>query len=102
MFQKFLSLVGGNPNKREVERLTEKILPVNDFESQYEKLSDEDLREKTVFFRGQLADRLKELPEGEVRQAAEQAFLDEILPKRLPQYAKHPNAPLDYGIMTYS
>ena len=81
MFQKFLSLVGGNPNKREVERLTEKILPVNDFESQYEKLSDEDLREKTVFFRGQLADRLKELPEGEVRQAAEQAFLDEILPE---------------------
>jgi len=32
MLQKFMSLVGGNPNKREVERLIEKILPVNTLE----------------------------------------------------------------------
>ncbi len=81
MLQKFMKLVGGNPNKREVENLTEKILPVNGFEAQYEKLSDEELCAKTDEFRAHLAAELKGVEDGPERQVLEQAVLDEILPQ---------------------
>ena len=80
MLQKFMKLVGGNPNKREVEKLTEKILPVNTLETQYEKLSDDALRAKTAEFRAKLAAELKDLPEGPERLELEAALLDDLLP----------------------
>ena len=61
MFQKFIKLVGGNPNKREVDKLTESILPVAGFETQYEQLSDDALRAKTAEFRARLADEIKDV-----------------------------------------
>jgi len=81
MLQKFMSMVGGNPNKREVERLTEKILPVNTFEIQYEKLSDDELRAKTDEFRARLATELNGIDDVKERQTVEQSVLDELLPE---------------------
>ena len=81
MLQKFMKLIGGNPNKREVEHLTEKILPVNDFETQLEKLSDEELSSKTAEFRAHLAAELKGVDDITERQLLEQTILDEILPE---------------------
>jgi preprotein translocase subunit SecA len=81
MLQKFMKLVGGNPNKREVDILTEKILPVNDLELQYEKLSDEALRAKTEEFRARLAAELTGIEDDAERQTVEQTVLDEILPE---------------------
>ena len=81
MFQKIMKLVGGNPNKREVERLTDLILPVNDFELQYEKLSDEELRAKTGEFRTRLAAELAGIEDLTERQTVEQSVLDELMPE---------------------
>jgi preprotein translocase subunit SecA len=81
MLQKFMKLVGGNPNQREIERLTEKILPVNDLEAEFEKLSDEALRAKTDEFRARLAKELSEIDDNNERQEIEQAVLAEILPE---------------------
>jgi preprotein translocase subunit SecA len=81
MLQKFMKLVGGNPNKREVDQLTEKILPVNDLEPQYEKLSDAELCAKTGEFRARLAAELNGVEDEVERQAIEQAVLDELLPE---------------------
>jgi len=81
MLQKFMSLVGGNPNKKEVERLTAMILPVNDLELKYEKLSDEALCAKTDEFRARLAAETKGVEDDTERQTIEQAVLDELLPE---------------------
>jgi len=81
MLNKLMTLIGGNPNKREVDKLTEKILPVNDLEAEYEKLSDEALRAKTDEFRARLSAELNGLDEVKERQALEKAVLDEIIPE---------------------
>ncbi|MCX6078733.1 MAG: hypothetical protein NTW32_04290 [Chloroflexi bacterium] len=81
MLQKIMKLVGGNPNKREIERLTGLALPVNDFEAQYEKLSDEELRAKTDQFRARLSAELAGIEDVSERQAVEQGLLDELLPE---------------------
>ncbi|HEY3311975.1 MAG TPA: hypothetical protein VGK00_10080, partial [Anaerolineales bacterium] len=81
MLQKFMKLVGGNPNKREVDRLTELILPVNELETQYEKLSDEALRAKTEEFRARLANASDGVEDETERKSIEQSTLDEILPE---------------------
>ncbi len=66
MLSKFIRLIGGDPNKKEIERLTAIAEQVNAFEPQFESLSDDALRAKTAEFRARLAD-------GEL--------LDEILPE---------------------
>ena len=81
MFQKFIKLVGGNPNKREVDKLTESILPVAGFETQYEQLSADALRAKTAEFRARLADEIKDVETDAERFELEQSVLDELLPE---------------------
>jgi preprotein translocase subunit SecA len=51
MFSKFIKLIGGDPNKRDIEKLSTVIEQINAFEPQLETLSDEALRAKTVEFR---------------------------------------------------
>ena len=81
MLQKFMKLVGGNPNKRQVDKLTESILPVAALEPQYEALSDDALRAKTTEFRARLADELKDAQTDAERQELEQSVLDDLLPE---------------------
>ncbi|MFO7583755.1 MAG: hypothetical protein R6W69_03415 [Anaerolineales bacterium] len=66
MLSKFVRLVGGDPNKREIDRLSEIVDQINEFEPEFEQLNDEALRAKTVEFRARLA-------EGET--------LDDLLPE---------------------
>src|SRR5574341_1544238 len=54
MLQKFISAVGGNPHKREIEKLSEIVDQINSLEPEFEKLSDEALRAKTEEFRAKL------------------------------------------------
>jgi preprotein translocase subunit SecA len=56
MLSKFVKLVGGDPHKREVDRLSGIIEEINAFEPEFEKLSDEALRAKTDEFRARLLD----------------------------------------------
>jgi len=56
MLQKFVRILGGDPNKREIERLTTRAEEINALEPGFEKLSDAALRAKTDEFKARLAE----------------------------------------------
>ncbi len=56
MFQKVVRVLGGDPNKREIERLTAHAEEINSLEPAFEKLSDDELKAKTDEFRARLAE----------------------------------------------
>ncbi len=66
MFQNIIRVLGGDPNKKAIDRMTLIVDQVNNLESAYEQLSDEELKNKTTEFRQRLAD---------------EETLDEILPE---------------------
>ncbi len=87
MLQKFVKAFGGDPNKREIEKLSGLVDQISALEPEFEFLSDEALRAKTDEFRARIASNLPHLggtegglDEKEHRQA-EQDVLDEILPE---------------------
>ena len=41
MLSKFVTFLGGNPHKREVEKLSDVVTRVNALEADFEKLSDD-------------------------------------------------------------
>jgi hypothetical protein len=49
-------LIGGDPNKRQVDRISLIVDEINNLEPDYEVLSDEALRHKTAEFRSRLAE----------------------------------------------
>jgi len=56
MLKKFVTILGGDPNKRTIERYSTLVEQINALEGTYEALSDEALRLKT----GEFRDRLKQ------------------------------------------
>ncbi len=56
MLQKVAKVFGYDPQKREVERLSEIATVINQLEPKYEKYSDEELFNQTAVFRARLAD----------------------------------------------
>lgn len=56
MFKKIMQAIGADPNTRELNRLIEKVQFINALEPELEKLSDEDLKNKTTAFRARLRD----------------------------------------------
>ena len=46
MLRKFVSIFGGDPNKKEIEKLGEVVELVNALEQEIEALSDDGLRQK--------------------------------------------------------
>ena len=81
MLQNFVKLFGGNPNRREIEKLSGLVEVINDLEPQFEALSDEALHAKTDEFRAQLADAVDGVEEDDERFEIEQEILEEILPE---------------------
>ncbi len=81
MLQKFVSVFGGDPNKRTVEKLAGIVDEVDSLEPEFEKLSDEALRAKTDEFKSQIKAALEGLVEDEARREVEQEVLEEILPE---------------------
>jgi len=81
MLQNFVKLFGGDPNRREIEKLSEVVDVINELEPQFESLSDEELRAKTDEFRGQLADATDGIEDEDEKFEFEQGVLDEILPE---------------------
>ncbi len=94
MLQKFVSVFGGDPNKRTVEKLAPLVDEINALEPEFEQLNDEALRAKTDEFRAKLPrpqpapssfsqkmgrDEAEQV-ENELRQV-EQDALEEILPE---------------------
>lgn len=56
VFKKIAHVFGGDPHKREIEKLSLIVEKINEYESPYESLSDEDLTAKTFEFKQRLAD----------------------------------------------
>jgi preprotein translocase subunit SecA len=55
MLKKFVTIFGGDPNKRAINRSNEIIEQINSLEQQFEALSDDALLEKTAEFKSRLA-----------------------------------------------
>ncbi len=81
MLQKFIKIIGGDPHKKEIDRLSEIVRQVNALETEFEALSDDGLRAKTEEFRQHIADQLSGFEDEKERQKAEQDALAEILPR---------------------
>ena len=88
MLQKFVSVFGGDPNKRTVEKLAGIVDEINSLEPEFEQLSDEALRAKTEEFKARLSLTPVSLPAGEGVQRTDeenekeiQDILEEILPE---------------------
>jgi preprotein translocase subunit SecA len=81
MFSKFIKFLGGDPNKKEIERLSELARHINELEPDFEKLSDDALRAKTDEFRARLAKELDGIDDVKERQEIEQGVLKDLLPE---------------------
>jgi len=81
LFNAIVAKVFGTKNEREVKRLTPSVVQINALEPQMQALTDAQLRAKTEEFRRRLAERVESIEDDDDRRAAENQFLDEILPE---------------------
>jgi preprotein translocase subunit SecA len=80
-FDKVLTKVFGSSNERFLKSIRPTIAQINEFEPQIQKLSDEQLRERTATFQAQIADAVKDIRDKDERKRREQEILTEILPE---------------------
>ena len=78
---KVLTKVFGSSNERFLKSIRPSIAKINEFEPSIQKLSDEQLRERTAFFKAQVADAVKDARDKDDRKYREQEVLNEILPE---------------------
>lgn len=81
MLQNFVKLFGGDPNKREIEKLSQLVETINGFEPELEKLPDEALRARTETFRERLRVAVQGMEDDEKKFEVEQEVLEDILPE---------------------
>ena len=89
VFDTVLTKVFGTANERVIKRLWPVVAEINALEPSIQKLTDEELRAKTVEFRGRIAQAVAEATKGiedreekeKAQAAAEKQALDEILPE---------------------
>jgi preprotein translocase subunit SecA len=81
MLQRFVKLIGGDPNKKEIEKLYPIVDQINALEPQFEALSDEALRAKTDEFRARLAAELRDIEDEKERDEVAASVLDDLLPE---------------------
>src|SRR5213595_4303906 len=80
-FDKVLTKVFGSSNERFLKTIRPLIERINEFEPGIQKLSDEQLRERTAFLKAQIADAVKDARDKDDRKYREQEALMEILPE---------------------
>ncbi len=79
MFTKIAKVLGMDPDKREVDRLSLNVERINAIEPDYEKLSDEALRAKTDEFRARIAEELDGVEDEKERRKIQQELLNDLL-----------------------
>ena len=77
MIQSLAAKIFGTRNEREVKRLMPQVEAINALEPEMQKLSDEQLREKTAEFRARVQQRLAQLPEEPEADPARRKQLDQ-------------------------
>src|SRR5438874_1854992 len=80
-FDKVLTKVFGSSNERFLKTVKPLIGEINEFEAAIKKLTDEQLREKTVEYKARIADAVKGARDKDDRKYREQQVLNEILPE---------------------
>src|SRR5688572_24988426 len=80
-FDKVLTKVFGSSNERFLKSIRPIVEEISALEPEIQKLSDEQLREKTALFKAQIADAVKDTRDKDHRKATEQEMLYEILPE---------------------
>jgi len=80
MLKNFIRVLGGDPNKRTIEKYSHIVDDINALEPTYEQLSKDELCAKTDEFRQRIAEHLAGIEDEKHHQQAEQDILDEILP----------------------
>src|SRR5213595_1383295 len=80
-FDKVLTKVFGSSNERFLKTIRPLIGEINEFEPQVQKLSDDQMRERTAFLKAQIADAVKDARDKDDRKYREQEALNEILPE---------------------
>ncbi len=63
MFKNLVKKVFGDPNDKEVRRMSPVVEQINALEPEFERMSDDELREQTEMFRATIAQRVGSLPE---------------------------------------
>jgi preprotein translocase subunit SecA len=83
MLTKFVKIFGGDPNKKVIEQLSDVVKHINSLESQFEGMSDDELRAKTDEFKERILESLGNLDGLEEKEQfkAEQEALEEVLPE---------------------
>jgi preprotein translocase subunit SecA len=92
MINKVLTTIFGSKHERDVKRMLPTVHHINSFEPEVSKLSDDQLREKTVEFRARLRPvvealevRKKEIPRDDAAVKGAQADLQEALNDLMPE-----------------
>ncbi len=80
-FDKILTKIFGTANERLIKRLRPIVIEISAMEPEMKKLSDEELKAKTVEFRARIAARLEGITDADEKKTAEKEALDEILPE---------------------
>jgi preprotein translocase subunit SecA len=81
MIDKFLTKVFGSSNQRYLKTIRPIIERINELEPEVKRLSDEELRARTVQFKEQVARAVADATDPEDRKRLERAALDELLPE---------------------
>ena len=81
MLKRFINIVGGDPNKREIEKLSDTVIQINSLEAKFESFSNEALRAKTDEYRSLIEDERRVLVDEDEIKQVEQDLLDEFLPE---------------------
>ena len=80
-FDKFLTKVFGSSNQRFLKSIGPSVVEINALEPAMQKLSDDELRARTPFFREKVQRALEGITEKDRRKIREKEILDEILPE---------------------
>src|SRR3989441_6308921 len=80
-FDKVLTKVFGSSNERFLKSIRTTIEEINAFEPEIQQLSDDQLRERTAFFKARIQDAVKDARDKDDRNYKEQEALKEILPE---------------------
>jgi preprotein translocase subunit SecA len=80
-FDNILTKVFGSENERYLKRIQPIIEQINSLEPELEALSDDQLRERTVRFKEQVASAVEGIEDKDERRKREQEILNEILPQ---------------------
>jgi preprotein translocase subunit SecA len=80
-FDKILTKIFGTANERVIKKLIPVVATINELEPETQKLSDEQLRAKTVEFRARIAKKLEGITDVDAIRETEKEALEEILPE---------------------